>query len=499
MKKISAIVVLLSLCLATAPVAAAVAVQPLVTVSGSSPLAACQIGLNAGTSSGGTLDVNAEVEPYLAVNPIVTATGQLNMVGVWQQDRWSTGGAHGLASASSFDGGKTWTESALPVDACSVAGSGYTRASDPWVSIGPNGTAYVVSLGVSETATGVTAVTSTDGGKTWNNVHDLIKDPRSQAFNDKESVTADPTLPGLAYSVWDRFQRGQTAIPTVFAHTTDGGRSWSRARVITSTRIPHTQTVGNQIVVAPPTDRLFDFFAHVVDRPVLVTVCKTQNGHSTCTKVKRYPQNARQDFYISFIESSNGGKKWSKPMHIAKAVPAGVSAQFGGPFRTGVFLPEAAVDPSTGDLYVVWEDARFTNGKYPEIALIRSTDGGSHWSAPIRVNPPFGRPAFNPAVAVTPNGQIGVTYYDLRDLPTSQNRVPVEYWFVRSTDGGTHFVDETHIAGPFDMTLAPSSGGFFLGDYQGLASTGTGFQPFFVMTNNNIDNRTDVFTTTVQP
>src|SRR5258708_37349870 len=37
---------------------------------------------------------NSEVEPSLAVNPVKAA----NLIGAWQQDRWSDGGAHGLTA-----------------------------------------------------------------------------------------------------------------------------------------------------------------------------------------------------------------------------------------------------------------------------------------------------------------------------------------------------------------------------------------------------------------
>ena len=37
--------------------------------------------------------LNSEVEPWLDVNP----TNVANLVGVWQQDRWSNGGARGLS------------------------------------------------------------------------------------------------------------------------------------------------------------------------------------------------------------------------------------------------------------------------------------------------------------------------------------------------------------------------------------------------------------------
>src|SRR5712692_8866031 len=108
-----------------------------VLVSGPSPYAACTIGGGPGAKN----FLNAEVEPYVAANPHNTQ----NIVGVWQQDRWNDGGAHGLVAGFSFNGGSTWSETTLPFSAC-AGGLGYARASDPWVSFGPDGTAYTVSI-----------------------------------------------------------------------------------------------------------------------------------------------------------------------------------------------------------------------------------------------------------------------------------------------------------------------------------------------------------------
>ena len=56
------------------------------------------------------------------------------------------------------------------------------------------------------------------------------------------------------------------------------------------------------------------------------------------------------------------------------------------------------------------------------------------------------------------------------------------------------------MAGPFDYTNAPDAGGYFLGDYQGLANVGNAFAPFFSATNNgDTANRTDIFFTTASP
>src|SRR5438445_3266240 len=126
---------------AVLPVSGAAAAG-LTVVSGPSPYAGCSDANQPGTNY-----PNAEVEPQVAVNPATVGTSHVNVVGVWQQDRWSNGGAHGLVAGFSSDGGKTWSETTQPFSACAPGGlSRYDRASDPWVSFGPDGTAYSVSI-----------------------------------------------------------------------------------------------------------------------------------------------------------------------------------------------------------------------------------------------------------------------------------------------------------------------------------------------------------------
>src|SRR6266566_5773929 len=140
-----------------------------VLVSGPSPYAGCSQAGQPGTNY-----LNAEVEPWVSVNPANTK----NIIGVWQQDRWSNGGAQGLVAGFSSNGGVTWGETPLPFSGCAsgaindpFTGAPYDRASDPWVSIGPDGTAYAVGLLATNNTisgnndTGVATVTSSDGGK----------------------------------------------------------------------------------------------------------------------------------------------------------------------------------------------------------------------------------------------------------------------------------------------------------------------------------------------
>src|SRR5256886_11997905 len=111
-----------------------------VDVSGLSPFAGWTVG------GPGTNFVNSEVEPFVAVNPVNPS----NIVGVFQQDRWSNGGAHGLVASTSHDGGSTWIESWAHFSNCSggtaANGGDYARAAGPWVTFAPNGDVYQIRL-----------------------------------------------------------------------------------------------------------------------------------------------------------------------------------------------------------------------------------------------------------------------------------------------------------------------------------------------------------------
>jgi hypothetical protein len=472
----------------------------LVLVSGADPYAGCS-----NANQPGTNYPSAEVEPYVSVNP----ANQKNLVGVFQQDRWSNGGARGLVAASSSNGGTSWTQSTLPFSICApnavldpFTGAPYNRASDPWVSIGPDGTAYTVGLLATNTTvagggtndTSVAAATSTDGGRTWGNARLIRADQGTsqlfeitEFFNDKESVTADPTHPGTAYVVWDRLQAPSASPdanlrahafrgPTWFSKTTDGGLTWSTARPIFDPG-ERNQTIGNEIVVDPRSGTLYDFF------DLFTLAGQKPNGD-----------------HIGVIKSTDGGATWSNATVIADEPDVtDVDPNTGQGLRTGEGLPSAAIDAGTAELYAVWGDSRFTAGQFNQVLISTSTDGGATWSAPALVSTSTTLPSFTSSVAVRSDGTVGVTFYDLRNLAAGNTTtLPTDFWLKTSPRGGASFATETHVAGSFDMFAAPQAGGFFVGDYEGLATAGTAFQPFFVQTNctdsNCTSNRTDVFT-----
>ncbi len=445
-------------------------------ISNLSQFAACPAGAEA-ESVGYT---NAEVEPHGAVNP----RNPLNMVATWQQDRWSDGGARALPVAWTRNGGRTWSMPGLTdgprVTLCSGGtrgnGSDYERASDPWVSYAPNGDLYhsSVAFNRSNDRNAILISKSVDGGKTWADPVAVREDER--AFNDKESVTADPfTDPqgqeSKAYAVWSRDGNAW------FARTTNG-TSWDPAKLI----FREGFSVAHQIAVHK-SGQLVDIFS--LFRP-------------------------RNRAYIAVIRSTDGGAdrgdSWSDATIVSRIRfrpprdPDGNAR-----IRAGEGIPDIAADPRTGDLYAVWQDLLLdASGKrYAGIAFSISRDAGRTWSKPVRINQPADAvrgpndQAIIPTVEVGSDGTVAVSYYDFRQN-TDAGGVSTDHWLVRCPARSVNCMDranwtETHVAGPFNIEIAPRSMGLFLGDYMGLAATGRRFALFFVQSSVLVSNRTNVF------
>ena len=454
-----------------------------VNASGPSPFAGCTTGGAPGdTNFGGT-----EVEPFIAVDP----TDASNLIGVYQQDRWAGGGAHGLVASRSADGGQTWTQNFAAFDACSggTGNDAYDRASDPWVTFDPNGNAYQISLSFSadNLTSAVLVSKSTDGGASWNAPKTLIRDTSIVNFNDKESITADPTRTGNVYAVWDRFAipgenrsfnslfhsfafRGQP----VFSRTTDGGSTWSTPVAMTNSNMV---TIGNQVAVLPNGNLIDVFFA----------------GRGSGN------QPSPNQIFEGAMISTDAGLHWSPPISIANFVPvAGCPPEdvcdpdTSQPVRAGTDLPDVAVDPRSGAIYVVWADGRFSGGTKTDVVLSKSTNGGKTWSTPIKLNTGSGTSqAFTPAVAVAGNGAVGVTFYDFRNN-TGAAGLPTDAWLQTSQDGGATWAEDRLTPASFDMESAPFSRGFFLGDYEGLTAIGDDFLAFFATTTGAGANPTEI-------
>jgi hypothetical protein len=459
--------------------------QSLERISRASPFSATC----GGPTAGGTLFLNAEVEPWVSANP----RDDRNLVAVWQQDRWSNGGAQGNLTGVSFDRGRSW-QRPTPPPFSRCAGGEYDRASDPWASFGGDGSAHQIALAISadQTISAILVSSSRDGGRTWGRVTTLQRDTSAALFNDKESITADPRNGRFVYAVWDRLQIENPANPlsrfsgdTLFARSTDGGRTWEPTRTILD--FPdnsNQQTLGNQIVVLSDGTLVNTF--DLIDRGLPL---------------------------VAVQRSTDRGVTWSAPIIVDVLFSSATQGQGvidprdGAPIRTGDLLVEAAADPrrKSDTIHIVWQDIRFTLAAplpyfNDQIVIASSHDGGLTWSDPRRVSANKLTQAFTGSVEIDDDGDVGVTYYDFTADDPAGVPLQTDYWFTGSRDGGATYSARRRLTDrSFDMRTAPFAQGFFVGDYEGLTSAGGRFLPVFVTANDgNVANRTDVFSTSVR-
>src|SRR4029453_13673774 len=88
-----------------------------------------------------------EVEPWVAASKVDrNGDGAADIIAGYQQDRWSNGASRGVYSSAWYQGAGGRV---APPGTWACGGGSHLRATDPWVTFSPDGTAYYFTLATS--------------------------------------------------------------------------------------------------------------------------------------------------------------------------------------------------------------------------------------------------------------------------------------------------------------------------------------------------------------
>lgn len=285
---------------------------------------------------------------------------------------------------------------------------------------------------------------STNGGVNWSNpgTYMGLNPPKAQ---DKEWACVDRTNNRI-YVTWTEFDfygsgNSNDSTRILFSRNSDGGTTWSPALRINKLS-GDCRDLDNTVEGAVP--------------------CVGPNGE--IYTAWSGPVVFNSQFGIFFDKSTDGGNTWLANDILATYQPGGWVYNIPGIYRCNG-LPITCCDisngPYRGSIYINYTDSAGPNDV--DVKIVKSTNGGLNWSAPIRVNDdPAGRHQFFTWMTIDQiTGHIYIVFYDRRNYTDFQTDV----FIARSTDGGSTFINERISAGPF----IPNSGTFF-GDYNNITA-----------------------------
>ncbi len=351
----------------------------------------------------------------------------------------SVGTLYGTSYLSSADYGETWTGS--------IQGAGGSNSGDPAAVIGLDGRQYI---GFIHSSGGQGVSYSTDG-VAWTSV---LAGPTS-GFLDKNHLWIDnsPTssYEGNVYDSWTDFG-GSFDDEIGFVRSTDGGLTYSSAINLSSAVNAGSHNQGVNINSGP-------------DGEVYVVWSVYDSWPSDETA-------------LGFAKSTDGGSSFASATRILSNTRGIRTSEVSKNQRVNSF-PSMAVDISggtyNGNIYIVWTNIGvpgINTGTNRSIYMIKSTDEGTNWSTPIRVNQGTfqdGKEAYFPWITCDPEtGILSVIFYDDRDVSSTQ----VETWVANSYDGGETWEDFRVSDVAFTPAPIPGLAGGYMGDYLGISARG---------------------------
>ena len=328
------------------------------------------------------------------------------------------------AIGRSADGGATWSDSLneLMVDMDNWQ-------SDPTMVVDADGNFICSYLDFSPNVPSYTDssfiafIRSTDNGATWGGPYQ-VSTAHGPWFEDKQFIAADRTSGpnrGNVYVAWARFPN-----PTrmMFARSTNGGVTFDDTLIIGPSQIH--EPCGDPIDAG-------QFAQPIVGADGSVYVF--WSGYQL------YPGVCDGYYAMKMSKSFDGGQTWpimSQPIcgynpisYVDGGIdvyncPAGDADISGGPYSGRIYI-----STTNGN-----QDGPYYHG---DIVMIKSEDGGSTWSAPLRVNDdPLGGnfDQFHPWLIVNEDGVIATIFYDQRMDP---NHFMFDVFAAYSFDGGETF------------------------------------------------------------
>ena len=378
--------------------------------------------------AGDLADISAHNSPTLVRNP----RDPQNLVATSRIDSPD----FTCAVHASFDGGRRWTRTRVPVP----AGGGRTCFA-PDAAFGSDGTlhvSYVTLQGAGNRPHAVWLASSKDGGRTLQRPH-RVGGPL--AFQVR--IAADPGASRRLYATW--VQARDVGLlkftgpgnPVVASRSDDGGATWSRPVRVNA---PARGRVLAPSAVVGSRGELYVLFLDVGEDRL-----DYEGGHRGDGGP---PYRGR--FSLVLGRSLDRGATWQESVVDDRVVPTRRFVAFLPPF------PSLAIDRARGRLYVAFEDARLGT---PDVYVWSLAPGSATWSAPKRVNDTPSRDGtwqYLPKLAVAPDGRVDVLYYDRRATGGSNLRNEVS--LQSSDDGGATFGTRLQVSSQsFDARIGAGS------------------------------------------
>jgi hypothetical protein len=348
----------------------------------------------------------------------------------------SNGTTYGADWYNSFDGGSTWSGS--------YHGAGGTNQGDPAACINISGRYFV---GYINSGDGQSVSYSDNDGSTW--TVSLVESGSYANFHDKNHLWVDnsPTSPYKG-NLYDGWMTGSDQIAV--SRSITNGTTWEASQVISSNIQSGGQKQGVNFKTGP-NGEVYAVFA----------VYNVWPGNETS---------------IGFSKSLDGGVTWSPAVKIIDNIDGVRNSGVPENQRVNSF-PSMACDisnsPYRGSLYVCWTNhgvPGVNTGNDIDCYMIKSTDGGSTWSAPIRINQdPIGQGKTHYFPWVTcdqANGNVSFVFYDNRNVAANQAETFMAYSY-----NGCNTITDMQVS---DVSWTPSPVPLmatgYMGDYLGITA-----------------------------